>query len=155
MGLLRLKAYWIKGCLHLAYGYRCTDLTYGRFLPATTLCCCQMTLKGFWVLLSFLIQWTKQSQIWHEDYSPLEEFSIQNRRNLKYKGYTLFFSSNAGCQLKWNPLIRESIYNKGAFKYYISRFSEIVSMSAATLTRPPPLIRLCNTWTEIKWTILI
>ena len=28
-------------------------LAYGWFLPATTLSGCQMTLKGFWVLLSF------------------------------------------------------------------------------------------------------
>ena len=37
--------------------------TYGRFLPATALSGCQMTLKGVLLLLSFLIQWTKHSQI--------------------------------------------------------------------------------------------
>ena len=36
---------------------------YGRFLPATTLSGCQITLMGVLLLLSFLIQGTKHSQI--------------------------------------------------------------------------------------------
>ena len=36
---------------------------YGNFAPATAFPCTKMTFRGFLLLLSFLIQWTKHSQI--------------------------------------------------------------------------------------------
>ena len=50
--------------------------TYGNFAPATAFPCTKMTFKGFLLLLSFLIQWTKHSQIWHEDYSAKRAYLI-------------------------------------------------------------------------------
>ena len=42
---------------------------YGNLAPATAFPCTKMMFWVFLLLLSFLIQWTKHSQIWHEDYS--------------------------------------------------------------------------------------
>ena len=48
--------------------------TYVNISPSATAFSC--TFWGVLLLLSFLTQWTKLSQILHEDYSALEAFSI-------------------------------------------------------------------------------